>query len=147
MVNLCYICGESARCKKLCSKHYRRWLTYGDATFVPEHHTEQSKAAIGEANTHHGRSKSREYHSWCSMKQRCLNPRSTQYRWYGARGIIVCERWISFENFFADMGVRPEGTTLDRIDGDGDYTPENCRWGTIDEQSANRRKPVFEKVN
>lgn len=78
------------------------------------------------------------YKSWAHMHQRCRNPKCRQYKWYGARGVRVCERWESFENFLADMGERPNGKTLDRIDGEGDYEPGNCRWATSSEQQRNR---------
>ena len=80
------------------------------------------------------------YRSWLSMKQRCHNPSDTSYENYGARGIEVCERWrSSFEAFAADMGPRPEGHTIDRINVDGNYEPGNCRWATATEQVRNRR--------
>ena len=84
--------------------------------------------------------RSPEYSSWNSMKQRCLNPNSKDYANYGGRGISVCDSWQdSFQQFFEDMGIRPEGTTLDRMDNDGNYEPGNCRWATAKEQNSNRR--------
>lgn len=82
-----------------------------------------------------------EYGSWAQMKARCLNPRSTSYDLYGGRGIRVCARWErSFWNFLADMGKKPgAGYSIDRIDGDGDYTPENCRWADARTQGRNTR--------
>lgn len=80
------------------------------------------------------------YFSWMAMLQRCTNPRATAWKNYGGRGIKVCERWRSFDNFLADMGERPEGKTLDRWPNpDGGYEPGNCQWSTPKEQSAHRR--------
>jgi hypothetical protein len=73
------------------------------------------------------------------MMQRCTNPNNTQYKDYGERGITVCDRWKVFKNFLADMGVRPEGMTLDRKDNNKGYTPKNCKWSTRSEQQRNRR--------
>jgi len=78
--------------------------------------------------------------SWFNMIQRCTNPKAIKYPSYGGRGIAVCTRWlISFSDFLDDMGPRPEGTSIDRIDTYGDYEPGNCRWATIAEQAANKR--------
>jgi hypothetical protein len=88
----------------------------------------------------HGQCYSRTYQSWMKMKARCNNSEARAFRWYGARGIKVCDRWNkSFEAFLADMGPRPVGKSIDRINNDGNYEPGNCRWATQKEQLANRR--------
>jgi hypothetical protein len=100
-------------------------------------------AKTGRANKQHGHAReirTPEYHSWTAMRTRCNNPLATAYERYGGAGIKVCKRWNSFKNFLADMGKRPAGTTLDRINSNGNYTPSNCRWATPLEQNRNRRK-------
>lgn len=87
----------------------------------------------------HARPPTPTYLSWTAMKGRCRNPANPAWRNYGGRGIGVCDRWLDFANFLADMGVRPDGHSLERADNDGNYEPGNCRWATASEQRANQR--------
>lgn len=87
------------------------------------------------------------YNVWQSMRDRCSNPRSKAFPDYGGRGIRVCERWQkSYADFASDMGPRPDGWSIDRIDNDGDYTPENCRWADKRTQQRNQRRAVYVEV-
>lgn len=98
------------------------------------------KERLIKLNTTHGFSKNLLYPTWKEMIQRCYNTSHKQYNDWGGRGIKVCDRWLnSPENFIQDMGNRPKGTSLDRINNDGNYEPNNCRWATSKEQSNNRR--------
>lgn len=91
------------------------------------------------AVTKHGMHESSYYRAYSSMLKRCRDPKHKSYPYYGGRGIAVCERWHDFRNFYADMGPRPPGMTLDRIDPDKGYEPGNCRWATWSVQAYNRR--------
>ena len=97
----------------------------------------------------HGKTLTSEYYSWMSMKKRCLNPRHKSYKDYGGRGICICERWEkSFENFFEDMGLRPDKNySLDRLNNNLGYFKENCRWATKKEQCRNVRSNVLITYN
>lgn len=86
-----------------------------------------------------GRTVTSAYRAWINMLTRCNNPKATQYEFYGARGITVCERWRIFENFLADMGEPDPAMSLDRVNNDGNYGPGNCRWATHTDQCRNRR--------
>lgn len=90
--------------------------------------------------TTHGHSKSPEYKSWCELRGRCLNSKNARFSYYGGRGITVCQRWSSFENFYSDMGNRPTPAhSIERLDVNGNYEPSNCCWATPKEQQSNRR--------
>lgn len=106
-------------------------------------HTTSCGCYSKEVRTKHGKYESRVYRARFDMLSRVYDSRHPGYEDYGGRGIKVCEKWIdSFENFYADMGDCPEGMSLDRIDVDGDYTPENCRWASNGLQGFNKRRRV-----
>ena len=117
-------CQRAVRARGFCDTHYRRFKKHGDASI--------NRRVI------HGMYGSPEYVSWKSMLQRCYSEHHKSFRQYGGRGISVCERWLAFKHFVADMGPRPKGTTLDRLRADGNYEPGNCRWATPKQQSRNK---------
>ncbi len=120
-------CSKKIHAKKLCNTHYRRFLKTG--TFKIERQRE-----YGFDNKSHPL-----YTTWIGMRQRCNNKNHAHYPRYGARGIKVCDRWNeSFQAFISDMGERPEGLTIDRVNNDGNYEPGNCRWASYSTQAHNR---------
>jgi hypothetical protein len=106
-------------------------------------HTGLTKVKIKHGATNRQSPLNPTYRSWENLRARCLNIKSKDYPNYGGRGIKVCREWNSFENFFDDMGIRPEGTTIGRIDNDGPYCKENCRWETPKQQQNNTRYNVI----
>lgn len=124
-------CNRVHKAKSLCSRHYQRLRSHGSTDGSALH-----------SHLHGGDGNHPLYSTYTNMLSRCANKRRWNYQHYGARGIGVCERWLSetgFPNFVADMGDRPDGYSLDRVDVNGPYSPENCRWASKFTQMANTR--------
>jgi hypothetical protein len=132
------LCGRIKSAKGFCAKHYVMYRKWGRSGMLTKHHSYASKGMV----RRHDMS---EYLCWAGMKKRCDNKNDKSYVNYGGRGIKYEERWKQFENFYEDMGKKPIGTSLERLDNEKGYQKDNCKWATLYEQSRNKRNNV--KVN
>lgn len=132
--------------KEIQSKHLKSGKTISCGCYRQE---VTAKLNDGSRQITHGMSNTPEYDCWISMKQRCNNPNDNNYYRYGGRGIIVCDRWLnSFEDFYEDMGPRlSEDHSIDRLDNDGNYEPDNCMWADYDQQMQNNSRNVIPSMN
>lgn len=133
-------CGEPAPIADM-DRAYRGVKRGQQLRFVAGH----SRRHVG--NPTHGWSNTPTYKSWLKMRERCRLRTCVQWPYYGGRGITVCERWASFENFLSDMGERPQGTSLDRVNNDGNYEPGNVRWAAHKTQLVNRSDNVRVEIH
>jgi hypothetical protein len=124
-------CPKAPRLHGLCTMHYQRWLKTGDPGEAAP------RRVVSYGGVHRP-----TFNSWRDMVRRCTNPARKDYPRYGGRGIRVCDRWLDYRNFLADMGERPPGRTLERVDNEGHYEPGNCCWATREEQARNTRKAL-----
>lgn len=122
-------CSNRAVKRTWCQTHYTRWHRHGNPKIT--------KIEM------HGLTKTSEYKIWRQLRQRCYEANDKAYKDYGGRGIKVCERWSKFSNFLSDMGEKPQGHYIDRLDNDGDYSPDNCKWVTSKESANNRRTNIL----
>ncbi len=136
-------CGNE---KAILSSHLRSGRIVSCRCLQAERTAERNRLNAKHGHASNGKP-TRTYFSWACMHARCYRPDNKSFSRYGAKGIRVCKRWFSFENFLSDMGERPIGKTLDRIEGSGHYTPSNCKWSTPIEQQSHTSSNHFIKVD
>ena len=121
-------------------------INFVHGTNLRNGHSRSCGCLVSDTNRRHGKFGTKIYECWANMKRRCYEISNVRYEIYGGRGITVCERWLEFKGFYEDMGPSyKEGLQIDRIDNDGNYCPENCRWVTRLEQAKNRRNTIIYK--
>lgn len=143
-------CERAASCRGWCDMHYRRWRKFGDVNNAGNRYkfTAEDRAKNIEVRSTYRKKDSSLYGLYRGMVARCTNPTNKDYARYGAKGVTVCDRWLGHDgygNFCADMGDRPKGYSIDRIDGDKGYCPENCRWASPKQQVLNRKETIWVK--
>jgi hypothetical protein len=140
-MRLCYLmsCSVAVHAKGLCSKHYSQMVRGNKVSKSWTQVNQRNKGVTGRC------AKGLTYNSWRNMKQRCTNPRNPAYKYYGGKGITVCKPWLNYQSFVKDMGQRPPGTSIDRINNRGNYEPGNCSWENAYVQAANKEGGLLDK--